>query len=146
MARYSPFGGRNAGLGLVGLILCGALTGCGWRRAEVRGTVRYNGRPVTAGTIQFLGRNGVPCAGTIGPDGTYAVRVPPGPAKVIVSRPASVPGGRLEGQSGGRIAPPASADTAEASGLPQRYADWGASGLTVQVKPRTTAQDFDLTD
>jgi hypothetical protein len=146
MARYSPFGRRAAGVALVGLFLCASLAGCGWRRAEVRGTVRHNGRPLTSGTIQFLGRNGVPCAGTIGPDGTYSVRVPPGPAKVIVSRPASVPGPRLDGPSGGRISPLAEADTADASPLPQRYADWSASGLTAEVKPRTTLQDFDLTD
>src|SRR5262249_20839967 len=85
MNRFRTSNRPRPGRGvLAALLLCASLTGCGSGQAEGSGTVRCNGRPLPGGTIQFLGPDGIPCAGPIGPDGTFSVRVPPGEAKVIV--------------------------------------------------------------
>jgi hypothetical protein len=147
MERIRPSDRRCPGRALPALLLCLALTGCGWGRGEVSGTVRYNGRPLPFGTIQFLGPDGIPRAGKIGPDGTFSVGVPAGQAKVIIScldearmaraTPQSAPGhGRaaLNPSSSGGL-----------SLIPPRYSDWNASGLTVLVRRGKTTQDFALT-
>jgi hypothetical protein len=84
MDRFRSLSRLRRGLALLTLLL-GALTGCGSGQGEVSGTVRYNGKPLSFGTIQLLGQDGIPRAGKIQPDGTFSVRVPAGPAKVIVS-------------------------------------------------------------
>src|SRR5260370_22275891 len=76
---------RSVRMALLAVLLGASISGCGWGRGEVSGTVRYNGRPLPFGTIQFLGPDGVPCSGKIQPDGTFSVEVPAGEAKVIVS-------------------------------------------------------------
>jgi hypothetical protein len=131
---------------LLTLLLGVSAAGCGPGQGEVRGTVRYNGRPLPSGTIQFLGQDGVPRAGKIQPDGTFAVRVPAGAAKVIVT---CVDEARLAGLTRRSAGGPARAAAPRlASGsfslIPLRYGDWGASGLTAQVEPGGTRQDFDL--
>ena len=135
---------RPAQAGLLAL-LC-AITGCGSGVAEVSGTVRYDGKPLAAGTIQFLGQDGIPRAGKIQPDGTFSVGVPAGEAKVIVScvdeDRLSRSAAKLVGR-GGRAAPPPSS-YGSFSLIPGRYADWNASGLTVVVRPGKTVQDFAL--
>jgi hypothetical protein len=132
---------------LLPALLLGAAAGCGARTGEVSGAVYYNGQPLPFGTIQFLGPDGIPCAGQVNSDGTYSVRVPVGAARVIVrcvdearlsqlTRP-------LEYGHGGRAAP-ADLSGANLSLIPPCYADWDASGLTVLVKSGKTRQDFDL--
>jgi hypothetical protein len=128
-------------------LLLGTLTGCGSGKGEVSGTVRCNGKPLPFGTIQFLGPDGIPCTGPIGPDGTFSVRVPLGEAKVIVScldeaRMKRFTGRLMAGR--GRAAPPP-VYAASFSLIPQRYADWDASGLSVLVQDNQTTQDFALT-
>jgi hypothetical protein len=132
---------------LLAVVLGAALAGCGSGQAEVSGTVRYNGKPLTHGTIQFLGPDGIPYAGTIQADGTFCVRVPVGQAKVIVSCVDESKLNRLTSKAAGsqnRTAP-ASTSAASLSLIPQRYADWNASGLTVLVKSGQTVQDIALT-
>ena len=105
--RSLPRPGRAA---LLALLLGASAASCGWGQGEVRGTVRYNGKPLPFGTIQFLGSDGVPRAGAIGPDGTFAVRLPAGEARVIVrcvdEERLSRFTRRLAGDRGGRAAPP----------------------------------------
>jgi hypothetical protein len=136
-------GGRSA---LPALLVCASLTGCGSGDGEVTGTVRYKGKPLSFGTIQFLGQDSRPRAAPIQPDGSFLVQVPTGKAKVIVScvdeaklkhlAPQSVAG---DGRSAaGRLA------NANISLIPRRYADWDASGLTVVVETGQTVQDFAL--
>ena len=132
---------------LVALLLGASLAGCGPGQGEVSGVVRVNGRPLPFGTIQFLGADGVPRAGKIQPDGTFSVGVPAGEAKVIVSCVDEARLNRLTAQLAskqGRAAPPPPA-AENFSLIPQRYADWNASGLTVLVQPGKTVQDFALT-
>jgi hypothetical protein len=139
---------RAARAGLLALLLCATLTGCGANRAEVTGTVRYNGKPLPYGTIQFLGSDGVPCSGPIQPDGTYSVQVPAGPAQVIVSCVDEARLNQFTAQmaSGrGRAAPPPRS-AQSFSLIPQRYADWNSSGLTLSVEHGKNVQDFALTN
>ena len=146
MKRIRSVCGRCPGQVGLALLLCVSIGGCGGL-GEVRGTVRCNGKPLPFGTIQFLGRDGLPHAGPIGPDGTFAVAVPAGEAKVIVSCLPEAGTNRVNGPStasAGRAAPPASAQ-AKRSLIPPRYADWDASGLTVRVERGPMTQDFALT-
>jgi hypothetical protein len=137
---------RPARVVLAALLLCASGTGCDSGQEEVRGTVRCNGLPLPSGTIQFLGPDGVPHAGTIQPDGTYSVEVPVGEAKAIVScldeARLNLALGRPAGHESRATPPPLPAEGF--SRIPQRYADWDVSGLTVLVEPGGTVHDFDL--
>ena len=147
MKRIRSLSGRGPGRAGLALLLCVSMTGCGAGLGEVSGTVRCNGKPLPFGTIQFLGADGIPRAGQVRTDGTFAVGVPPGEAKVIVSCAPDAGVSRPNGPSAaspGRAAPPA-AGAAKRSLVPPRYADWDASGLTVRVERGQTTQDFALT-
>jgi hypothetical protein len=142
LLRLRP--GRAA---LPALLLCVLATGCGSGYGEVSGTVRYNGKPLPFGTIQFLGADGIPCSGPIQPDGTFSVQVPAGEAKVIISC--------LDESRMKRVAARSAASSGRAAPLrwtrgglsliPRRYADWNTSGLTVLVESGKTVRDFALT-
>jgi hypothetical protein len=139
-----PRPGRAA---LLALLLGASIAGCGTGTGEVRGTVRYNGKPLPFGTIQFLGADGIPHAAPIGPDGTFLLRVPAGAARVIVSCVDEARlnhfAGQLAAGRGGRVAPPRP-PSGGFSLIPPRYADWNASGLTARVERGQTVQDFAL--
>jgi hypothetical protein len=97
------------------------------------------------GTIQFLGPDGIPCAGSIQPDGTFSVRVPVGEAKVIVSCVDESRMNHLTRPSSSQaraVAP--SRSLTHLSLIPQRYADWDTSGLAVRVEGGRNTQDFAL--
>ncbi len=132
---------------LLALILGAPIAGCGAGVGEVRGTVRYNGKPLSQGTIQFRGSDAVPHAVPIGADGTYSVLMPAGPARVIVrcvdEKRLSRFTAQLAGRAG-RVAPPP-LPSGNFSLIPSRYADWETSGLSVLVEPGITVQDFALT-
>ena len=146
MNRFSWLNSPRAGrTGLLALLVCVPLTGCGAGTAEVTGTVRYNGKPLPSGTVQFLGSDGVPHSAPIQADGTYTVRVPVGPTKVIVSCVDETRLNQFTARSADRNgratpAPPAGGFSL----IPQRYADWDASGLAVRVERGRTVQDFAL--
>ncbi len=67
---------------------CG--TGDGTENAEVVGSVSYDGKPLTQGSVQFVTSESMPAGGTIGPDGRFNASVPqgkgipPGPCQVAV--------------------------------------------------------------
>jgi hypothetical protein len=131
---------------VLALLLCVLLAGCGSGRGQVSGTVRCGGKPLPFGTIQFLGPDGIPRAGQIQPDGTFSVEVPVGEAKVMVCCVSGIDLKRPDkpsATSASRAAPPAVAPRAR-SLIPARYADWNASGLTVQVANGKMTQDFAL--
>jgi hypothetical protein len=134
-------------LAMSALVLCGSLAGCGSGSGEVSGTVRFNGKPLPFGTIQFLGQDGIPCSGAIQSDGTFSVTVPAGQARVIIrcvdETRLSHFTSRMAGRHG-RAASPMSAPGQD-SLIPQRYSDWDTSRLTVLVQSGKTVQDFDLT-
>jgi hypothetical protein len=135
---------------LVALGLGTALAGCGPSVSEVRGTVRYNGKPLEQGNIQFLAQDGIPRTARLGPNGAFAIAVPAGSAKVMVvsvdeaklARFTTAMAGR--GGPTGRVSPPQT-PKGNFSRIPQRYADWDASGLTIDVSSGTSVHDFTLT-
>ena len=147
MDRFRSLSRLRPGLAGAALLLCALVAGCGSGRGEVRGAVRYNGRPLSFGTIQLLGQDGIPRAAKIQPDGTFSVQAPPGEAKVIVScvDEARLTAFTVEAAAGHDRASPPPLPNGDFSLIPQRYTDWNASGLTVRVQSGKTVQDFDLT-
>src|SRR5262245_21192430 len=129
MARFPSLNRLRLGrVGLLALLL--GTAGCGSGQGVVSGTIRYNGKPLPFGTIQFLGPDGIPRAGQIHSDGTFSVSVPAGPARVIVSCVAQPRPNQLTGPLAGRSGRAAAATLTSGTFalIPQRYADWNASG------------------
>jgi len=128
--------------GLFFLVSCLLLVGCSPRMVQVSGTVKYKEKPLTQGAIQFLGSDGASYAGTIGSDGTYSAKVPTGEAKVSIScidEAAMVKDTKAasdalrESLKSGKQAPrPKGRKTY--SLIPEKYADFSESGLTVTIK------------
>jgi hypothetical protein len=101
--------------------------------AEVAGTVRMNGAPLSEGEIIFEATDGnaTPVGGPI-KDGVYAVRVQPGQkkVKVLASRPP-------------KKRDPVLGDTAREPMLGPEYND--RTTLSADIKPGTnTGVDFDV--
>jgi hypothetical protein len=132
--------GRTAGLWIVAL---GVVAGCndGPELAQVSGTVFYNGKPVESGVVMFQPPTGEMARGKIGPDGRYVLEtlgqsegVLPGTCKVRVSVRATPPDANGEVGLGKLL-------------IPEKYTDFGRSGLTFEVTPdRTEPYDIQLTD
>jgi hypothetical protein len=137
-------------LALLAIGLGAALTGCGSSVGELHGIVRYNGKPLEQGNIQFLAKDGIPRTARLGPNGAFTVTVPAGTAKVMVVSMDERQLGSFtralagRGGPGGRAAPPRM-PKGNFSRIPQRYGDWNTSGLTVEVASGTTVHDFTLT-
>jgi hypothetical protein len=114
---------------------------------DVTGTVRYKGKALGGGTLPFLGSDGAAYPAKIDPDGTYHARVGVGEAKVLVS---CVDEGRMvehlrklsdftRGAKAG-----AAPGSRSFSLIPERYAAWSTSGLTVTIQTGKNSLDFDL--
>jgi len=124
---------------LLGLTLLGltCLTGCeaGVGAVPVKGTAKYDGQPLTSGTVQFVPTgDGMAAMGQIQPDGSFQLTTQladdgalPGQYKVSVQvfpDPASGGGGMgLPGAEFGDAEPP----------IPVRYNNPETSGLTATV-------------
>ncbi|HZZ80256.1 MAG TPA: hypothetical protein VFE62_17210 [Gemmataceae bacterium] len=124
-------------------------SGCGPGICEVRGKVFCDGKPLASGTIQFLGVDGVPHAAVIEPDGSFRVQMQHGEARVIVSCMNEVRlqqiNSTLAAAARGQVVMPETPPQENLSLIPQRYADWQLSGLSLRVAGRTMYQDFYLT-
>jgi hypothetical protein len=144
---YALGGRRHRFAAILAVLLCQTLTGCAGRLAGVSGIVRYDGKPLSHGTIQFLGTDGIARAGTIQPDGSFSVQVPVGVAKVIVTcfdeAQMKHVSAALAGKQG-RVTPPSPAGHCFTK-IPQCYADWDASGLAISVEGDETVHDVVLT-
>lgn len=79
---------------LLGLLCMALVSGCGDGLAEVSGTVTIDSQPLAEGEILFVeaDRSKAPAAGKI-VAGKYALRMPPGSKKVLItaSRPTGKP-------------------------------------------------------
>ncbi len=145
-------------------LLC-ALAGCGGKASDVTGVVTYKGKPLAMGNVSFVGPDGIPRTGMIGPDGRYAVSgVALGVAKVTVSspNPAAAAGGRGgagrkggEGRGGkGREgapkeaapeSPPPDAELAKLwVAIPEAYSDPMKSSLSTAVQSGINTYDIPL--
>jgi hypothetical protein len=115
--------------------------------ADVSGTVRYKGKALGGGTIQFLGSDGATYPARIGADGSYRARVRVGEAKVLVS---CVDEARMvehlqklsdftRGAEAG-----AAPESRSFSLIPEKYGAWATSGLKVTIEGGKNTHDFDL--
>ena len=128
-----------------------AASGCGGGTGDVTGSVKYKGKALDGGQIQFKGSNGKTASADINPDGTYTVTgVPTGTVKVAVSYvdpkvvehfKALSAGGRGESKT-----PPPKGEPSQFDKVPQKYGDFDGSGLTVEVKTGPNKHDVDLKD
>jgi hypothetical protein len=115
-------------------------TGCAPGYGNVSGSVSYQGKPLTTGTIIFYDAgNGAPSA-EIKPDGTYTVpHVRAGTAKVAIMMPMDIPFMGFGGSGGGKTPEPAKVPS-----LPPKFADPAQSGLTCQIKTGSNTCDLKL--
>jgi hypothetical protein len=133
---------------MTGVILLAGLfaVGCSGQKGfgEVRGTVTYRDKPVTAGTVMFYPEGGGdPASGVLAPDGTYrATGIPVGRARVAVEtarfKTMTPPPAGLAKQMGGPrpVYVP----------IPDRYEKPESSGLTFEVVKGTSDWPIVLTD
>jgi hypothetical protein len=132
---------------LLALVAAGCRSGSG----SLSGTVTYQSKPLTGGSVIVYCSDRQIVHGVIGPDGRYAIPdVPRGPAVVTVQThprtpfgtrfqpnlPAPVNGPIMPGESGPGV--PA------AAAIPPKYALPEESGLSVTVGPGPQTYDIDL--
>ena len=111
---------------MLAVLLLAALSGCSSENGDavvVRGAVTYGGAPVAGGLINFYPDTGKPRGGPLDADGTYEFELPPGEYRVAIRETTIVPPGWKEGD------PPPE----KTLGVPEKYAQPGASGLTLSV-------------
>ena len=136
-SRYRPrASGRSwaAAVALAALLLPTGL-GCGGGPVTVRGTVKFEGQPVTEGTVQFNDeKTGSRAEAELQPDGTYTATLPPGTYKVIVLPPLVV-------ETGSGMPDPR---YKKVRNIPQKYRSTATSGLTATVAPDKAVNEFDL--
>src|SRR5262245_13565118 len=127
-----------------------ALAGCGSGKGTVSGTVAYNGKKLTSGTVSVIASDGIQYAAQITTDGKYSIpNVPSGPVKITVSSPnpddairggpaaARGKGAAAQGDLGGGDQPLPPRDPIPPGSwmaIPEKYSDLEKSGLTGNVR------------
>lgn len=135
---------HRVGLAACLAVLALAAAGCGPSRATVSGKVTLHGKPVTAGTVLFVGANNQIATGKLDDEGRYvAPRVPLGSVKVGVQtlRPEQVRGMAANRP---KDAPPLPSRLTNLVPVPPKYADPETSGLTCDVNQRQQEHNIDL--
>ncbi len=119
-----------------------AANGCGKSSPEVKGTITYQGKILTAGEVRFFGAE-LSRTALIGADGVYAINdCPPGAVKVAVisiKSSGAAPAIGKKGDSSSRLATPVSA-------IPTKYNDPATSGLAYGIKAGSQEIDIKLED
>lgn len=135
--------------GLAGLLVAAA--GCTKPETAVTGTVQYQGRPLTGGSVILYCENKQIVHGLIGPDGTYAIpNVPRGVARVTVRAHGQVPAGfnlrsQLPPVEGGPVRPDLARPARPADPvIPGRYGLPEESDLSVRVDGAGLTYDIHL--
>ncbi|MEW4453696.1 hypothetical protein AB1L30_13565 [Bremerella sp. JC817] len=124
------------GLLLVTSLLC--LLGCGpQNESVVRGTVTYQGKKLTGGSVLFnpVDETQPSAHAAIGPDGTYEIRAVTGENKIVINWYSEVDP-RLEPGDPGYAIPRAL--------IPEKYSRIDSTPLIRTVEPKETVIDFDL--
>jgi hypothetical protein len=113
------------------------IVGCGGGGGStVQGKVTYKGAPVTSGLINFKGSGAQPLGGALKEDGSYEFMLPAGSYQVRIDAPPVMPAGLKEGDPIPKLGPRLA---------PEKYADYGSSGLTLEVTEESPQQhDFVL--
>jgi hypothetical protein len=121
--------------------------GCGSNRpsmAPVEGKVVYQGKPLEFGSVLFQPDAGPPARGVIQSDGTFHLSTyRDGDGAALGVNRVQITCNDLQR--------PGAADTNHEPGLgkshiPQKYARYDTSGLTVEVRARNEPVVFELTD
>jgi hypothetical protein len=130
--------------------------------AKLSGTVKYNGNPVTGGTIAlFSSKEGGLYNIPINPDGTYSsANLPSGELEVTIETESINPKNqRSAAQYGGQrgkdkmgmsprpqdVEPPSGGGGGVYVNIPAKYNAKDTSGLTVTLTSGDNKKDFDLT-
>ena len=129
-----------SGLALGWMLLLSGCGGAPYRTVPVKGTVTYQGQPVTSGTITFVPEKPGPAASaTIRADGTYALATD--------GIPGAVPGRYTimiisMGNTAGVL--PEQRNPLPPLRLPEKYSNNRRSGLTAEVLDRDNVIDLAL--
>jgi hypothetical protein len=125
---------------LLGAMVFAALGGCGGRTATVTGKVSYQGRPVTYGSVIFVGADKSARSTAIEADGSYMVAsVPRGIAAIAVISPDPSKGRAAKKQD---VANETAAKQWFA--LPSKFEDPRTSGLACTIDAGHVSHDIDL--
>ncbi len=121
------------------------LAGCGPSTGEIEGTVEYDGKPLTSGSVIFMSEDKKPRLAHIHKDGTYRISdCPPGLVRIAVrTRPR-------EPEAFSHTKPPPKstipADYLKGGvAIPRKYEEAEQSGLTYQVKLGRQTHNLKLT-
>jgi hypothetical protein len=131
--------------GITALLLGLCLPGCGSRlpMGQVSGRVTYDGRPVTAATVEFRPEQGPAAFGSLDNEGRYVLRTKsPGDGVVVGKNVVSVVPVvefNLLGNRKGK-------QPLQPSAVPEKYRRGETSGLVREVKPGNNVFDFELSD
>jgi hypothetical protein len=146
--------------------------GCSPGKADVSGTVMYNGKPVAGGNVVFLPEDGGKGGGsaTVDKEGNFSLtNTSPGKMKVYITvpeKPKGAPGGApkmmpddkkkdmKKGPDASKLPPgvdpkmfdPNAVDQNSFVEIPKRYKDVGTSGLTFEIKPGKNTFAIELKD
>ncbi|MCI0700901.1 MAG: carboxypeptidase-like regulatory domain-containing protein [Planctomycetia bacterium] len=136
--------------GLTAAVFALLSVGCQSRTATVTGTVCYQGKTVSGGSVVFYCPDKQIVRGLIDSDGRYCIpNVPCGSAIVTVQAPVKHPAGlkmrqKLPPSSGGPLMPLDETTETRMGSIPLRYAHPEESGLTVVVDRGEVMYDIDL--
>lgn len=122
-------------LGAAVLVMTAALTGCGEGRplAHVEGQVLYKGKPLEFGSVTFQPAGGQPARADIGPDGKFVLTTPgEGNGAVVGFNKVRVT--CYESQAPSYAAPTEGEGGLGKSLIPERYASYETSGITMEVQ------------
>jgi hypothetical protein len=129
---------RRAASIVVVVLIGGAQLGCGGgagNSTTVRGTISYNGKPVTFGAINFFRAGTRPLGGAINSDGSYECQLPLGEYQVRVDTPPPLPPNYKEGDPIPQTPRP----------VPEKYASFATSELKATITAESPQQlDFVL--
>src|SRR5262245_32918211 len=75
---------RSLRLAAIGLALLALVAGCGKRKGQISGTVKYKGKNVVVGTVTVYDEEERPFQSMIDQGRYYVSGIPEGPIKIIV--------------------------------------------------------------
>ena len=124
------------------LFLTLPLLGCGPDVIEVSGKVTFKGRPLSSGSVIFVGQDGQPKVSAIAKDGSYLIKnAPIGPVKIGVASHLTVPPGL---NPLGKATSPGGHPKDDTEKIPERYKLPENSGLTCPVERGSHTFNIDL--
>jgi hypothetical protein len=130
-------------LGLVSMMLLSGCSSGGFPTAPVRGTITYQGKPLTTGTILFRPEGDLPSAtGEIKPDGSYVLTTYTDDDGAVLGK-HDILITAIEDQTDKL---PEARNPAPGLIIPVRYTNFATSGLSREVKEGQNTFDFELTN